>query len=110
MPCSWVLVLGILLGFGIWCLGFFLQLFLKLFHLWPDGCPAVLLLGMAAIKILMMLLGFVKLRQRDNLGHNWTAELLLRFGLRSFRGGFLLQTVVKNDRTVLSAGVMALPI
>jgi len=64
------LVLGILLGFGVWGLGFFVQLFLKFLHLGPDYCPAVSLLGMAAVKILMMLLRFEKLCQRHDLRDN----------------------------------------
>ncbi len=65
---------------------------------------------MAAVKILMMLLRFEKLCQRHDLRDNRAVELLFRFGLRFFCGGFLRRTAVKNDRTVLRAGVMTLPI
>src|SRR5205823_544160 len=94
----WNLGLGMLLGLGTWDLELFLsKLLLKFFHLGPNNGPAVSFVRVAPIIILMIPFGFVKLRQRHDLGDDWTAEPLLCFGFGFLRGRFLGWAVVKND-------------
>src|SRR5437867_187267 len=58
----------------------------------------------------MIPFGFVKLRQRDDLGDDRAAEPLLCFGSGLFRRCLLCGAAVKNYRPVLRSGIVALPI
>ena len=79
------------------------QLFLKLLDFGLDDGSAVRLVGIAAVVILVVTLGFVKFGQRHDLSDNRIGKILLGFRLGFFGRFFLGLITVKDDRTVLCA-------
>ena len=88
-----------------------LELLLQLGDLGGDHDPAVWPWSGCFVEIvLVVVLGRPELGERDDLRHDRVAEALPGPGLGFFGGGLLLGRGVKDDRAVLAADIVALPV
>src|ERR1700677_1707206 len=82
----------------------------ELLQFGADDELAVSLVRMLVVIVLVILLGRIKVGQRNDLRHNGRGEMRGGFGLGFFGRLFLRVAAVENNRTVLRADVVALAV
>src|SRR5262245_15258167 len=88
------------------------QLFPELSHFGVNDRTTIRLIGIVAIKILMVILRLIKRGKGADLGDDGIGPEpgRIRVALGFFRADSLLLAVIQNDRTILCADIIALPI